>query len=187
MTIKAKASNPRPRTNIPASCHQQGMQSVRPCSLQYCHTGYCSNEAFSGPDEPGFIAALFTQPVLLLGRLKINCIFNLRVMLDMSCYLLQYLAGSGALNGIGGSSPQLSEHDANNSDTLVAGVRDSPSASQAGNSVSLDAASTGSSPLSAGGAPRRRDKKSANVRLLWFWCSKPFWNTRYWTRMWSTA
>jgi len=76
------------------------------------------------------------------------------------------VAGSGALNGISGSSPQLSEHDVNNSDTLVAGVRDSVSASQPGNSVSLDAASAGSSPLSAGSAPRRREKKSLNVRLL---------------------
>jgi len=74
------------------------------------------------------------------------------------------LAGNGALNGMGGSSPQLSEHDANNSDTLVAGVRDPSTASQAGNSVSLDAASTGNSPLSTGGAPRRRERKSMNVR-----------------------
>jgi len=84
-------------------------------------------------------------------------------MLDVAICWLQYLAGSGALNGMGGSSPQLSEHDANNSDTLVAGVRDASSAPQAGNSASLDA--TGSSPLSASGAPRRREKKSLNVRL----------------------
>jgi len=77
------------------------------------------------------------------------------------------MADGSAMNGMGGSSPQLSERDANNSDTLVAGLRDPVSASQPGNSTSLDATSTGNSPLSASVvAPRRRDKKSVNVRLL---------------------
>jgi len=73
------------------------------------------------------------------------------------------MVDSSALNGIGGSSPQLLEHDANNSDTLLA------SSSQPGNSVSLDAASTGSSPLSAAAnAHRRQHRRSVNVRLLSF-------------------
>jgi len=77
------------------------------------------------------------------------------------------LADGGVLNGMGGSSPQLLEHDANNSDTLVAGVRDLAFTSQPGNSVSLDGAGAGNSPLSGGAlASRRREKKSLNVRLL---------------------
>lgn len=71
------------------------------------------------------------------------------------------------MNGVGGSSPQLLEHDANNADTLVADVRDVASANQPGNSVSLDAASAGNSPLSASAfAPRRRERKSVTVRPL---------------------
>jgi len=75
------------------------------------------------------------------------------------------MAGSGALNGMGGSSPHLSQHDANNSDTLVSGVRESLSSPQAGNSVSLDAASASSSPLSSS-TPRRKDRKSGSVSLV---------------------
>jgi len=66
---------------------------------------------------------------------------------------------------MGGSSPQLSEHDANNSDTLVAGVRDSTSSTQPGNSASLDGASAGGSPHAGALPSRRRERKSINVRL----------------------
>lgn len=76
----------------------------------------------------------------------------------MSSCLLQYLADGNAVNGIGGSSPQLS--DANNSDTLVVGERDPSSGTQLGNS--LDAPSQLAPP------PRRRERKSTNVRPLIF-------------------
>jgi len=68
-----------------------------------------------------------------------------------------------------GSSPQLSDNDVNNSDTLVVDRRDPVSPSQSGNSASLDAASGGNSPLAAGVLPPgRRERKSLNVRRLMF-------------------
>ena len=69
---------------------------------------------------------------------------------------------------MGGSSPQLSDHDANNSDTLVVDRRD-PTSSHSGNSASLDTANAGNSPLAAGAVPpRRRERKSISVRQLMF-------------------
>ena len=79
---------------------------------------------------------------------------------------MQYLADNSAINGMSGSSPQLSDNDVNNSDTLVVDRRDPVSPSQAGNSASLDAANTGNSPGVL--PPRRRERKSMNVRWLLF-------------------
>jgi hypothetical protein len=78
-----------------------------------------------------------------------------------------YLAGSGALNGMGGSSPMLVDSDASgNSDTLVSGTRDALSTPRQPDAVSLDSSSAGNSPLAAGpSAHRRRDRKSTTRPL----------------------